>query len=465
MKVAFLQAGSCWGCHQSLLNSHLSLISILPDLEIVYWAAIMDFKLADFRKRLDQSVDVGFIEGFVRTEADKDNIILWRQKCKIIIAFGACACMGSVGGLANMYPIDELLSRKFEDEEYLEPGSKIPSVNLPKILDFIPDLHSVIKIDIDLPGCPPVSGNIMGLISSLIGQISTKIDTNKSVCEICPLKVCMLNENRICYGPITAISDNLELLSKGYPILGEYGLTHRIHVDNALKLLDLLISKPHTVKELHIIVEAMLLLLKGSYALQYPDGRIDAIRQTKLAPEKLQMKKIGIPSNIGETVEIVNVYLSEYPEIISDIIGASLVNLKNNSEYDESALTVCSSCPNNTTVKNPKKYKRDYEGFPDPHICFLVQDYVCMGPITRAGCGTLCPKANSPCSGCYGPALNISDYGAKALSYFPSICTDTPENIAAFFKDPIGIFNRFSVVASKLGHYVPEEKKSNQHLK
>jgi len=34
VRVAFMQLSSCWGCHQSLLNAHLGLLPILPELEI-----------------------------------------------------------------------------------------------------------------------------------------------------------------------------------------------------------------------------------------------------------------------------------------------------------------------------------------------------------------------------------------------------------------------------------------------
>lgn len=40
-------------------------------------------------------------------------------------------------------------------------------------------------------------------------------------------------------------------------------------------------------------------------------------------------------------------------------------------------------------------------------VCTLVsQGQCCMGPITRSGCGVLCPGVNSPCYGCFGPAEN-----------------------------------------------------------
>jgi len=40
------------------------------------------------------------------------------------------------------------------------------------------------------------------------------------------------------------------------------------------------------------------------------------------------------------------------------------------------------------------------EGFP----CVLVsQGQPCLGPITQAGCGALCPGCHRPCYGCFGP--------------------------------------------------------------
>jgi len=43
------------------------------------------------------------------------------------------------------------------------------------------------------------------------------------------------------------------------------------------------------------------------------------------------------------------------------------------------------------------------------HVCVLVTRGVpCMGPVTRAGCGALCPGLGRDCYGCFGPAEDPS---------------------------------------------------------
>jgi sulfhydrogenase subunit delta len=35
--------------------------------------------------------------------------------------------------------------------------------------------------------------------------------------------------------------------------------------------------------------------------------------------------------------------------------------------------------------------------------CLLNKDILCLGPLTLAGCGSVCPNHNVPCFGCWGP--------------------------------------------------------------
>lgn len=42
-------------------------------------------------------------------------------------------------------------------------------------------------------------------------------------------------------------------------------------------------------------------------------------------------------------------------------------------------------------------------------VCVMVaKNEPCMGPVTRTGCGALCPSVGRDCYGCYGPAENVN---------------------------------------------------------
>lgn len=80
--------------------------------------------------------------------------------------------------------------------------------------------------------------------------------------------------------------------------------------------------------------------------------------------------------------------------------------------------SVCDVCPvfkkgkiDSKNVKRflaPPQYNYANEPLKDMR-CLLEQGFVCMGPVTRAGCGgdnmiPRCISARVPCQGCYGPA-------------------------------------------------------------
>ncbi|MGE5667488.1 MAG: sulfhydrogenase subunit delta, partial [Betaproteobacteria bacterium] len=54
----------------------------------------------------------------------------------------------------------------------------------------------------------------------------------------------------------------------------------------------------------------------------------------------------------------------------------------------------------------------------------------CMGPVTRSGCGAICPSFRRDCYACYGPAENVN---AASLSRRFEALGLAPEAAAARF--------------------------------
>ncbi len=101
-----------------------------------------------------------------------------------------------------------------------------------------------------------------------------------------------------------------------------------------------------------------------------------------------------------------------------------------------------------------EKFKRLHETFWDNDTCFLSQGIICMGPVTRGGCGSRCVKAGMPCRGCFGPLDNTEDMGIKAL-LFVSALIDGKDEAGIRKKinsipDPAGLFYRYTLAASIL---------------
>jgi coenzyme F420-reducing hydrogenase gamma subunit len=71
------------------------------------------------------------------------------------------------------------------------------------------------------------------------------------------------------------------------------------------------------------------------------------------------------------------------------------------------------------------------------HPCVMVsRGIACMGPVTRAGCGALCPGLGRDCYGCYGPAENANTDALAA-------------QFATLGLDPQAIVRRFQSINSQ----------------
>ena len=93
---------------------------------------------------------------------------------------------------------------------------------------------------------------------------------------------------------------------------------------------------------------------------------------------------------------------------------------------------VCMACKRNQTV------------------CVLVTKGVaCMGPVTRTGCGAICPRFGRDCYACYGPTENIN---AAALSRRFAGLGLLPDAIARRFLSMNAAAPAFLAAAGKDGH-------------
>jgi len=142
----------------------------------------------------------------------------------------------------------------------------------------------------------------------------------------------------------------------------------------------------------------------------------------------------------------VDVYLPGCPPH-PDQIFAALTALLTGAPLELPAKSVCDHCPTVRQGKGqikelrrflqPPQYARPDEPL-DKMRCILEQGMLCMGPVTRAGCGgdkitPRCISARVPCRGCYGPVKHEGNQRLDMLNALASNGVDIkslPESVS-----------------------------------
>ena len=81
------------------------------------------------------------------------------------------------------------------------------------------------------------------------------------------------------------------------------------------------------------------------------------------------------------------------------------------------------------------------------NVCIMVQGTPCLGPVTHAGCGALCPSYRRSCYGCFGP-MDRPNTAALASEW---------QELGASSRDIQRVFRTFNAAAE------PFRKESEAH--
>jgi NAD-reducing hydrogenase small subunit len=162
LKLATVWLGGCSGCHMSFLDLDEWLIELAARVDIVY------SPLADV-KEYPAGVDIALVEGAVANEDHLRMIRLVRERTKVLISFGDCAVTGNVTALRNPLGSPEaILQRVYVEGADLH--GQIPSEAgiVPQLLGQVRPVHTVVPVEVYLPGCPPPAGRIRALLEQVL---------------------------------------------------------------------------------------------------------------------------------------------------------------------------------------------------------------------------------------------------------------------------------------------------------
>jgi NAD-reducing hydrogenase small subunit len=153
----------------SFLDLDEWLIELAGRAELVY------SPLADV-KQYPEGVDVVLVEGAVASDENLTMIHTVRERTRVLVSFGDCAVTGNVTALRNPLGVAlEVLRPVYAERGDWNAGIPDERPIVPVLLDRVTPVHSVVPVDVYLPGCPPPADRIRAVIEAILDGRPVKL--------------------------------------------------------------------------------------------------------------------------------------------------------------------------------------------------------------------------------------------------------------------------------------------------
>ena len=289
-KVALYWAASCGGCDVAVLDTNEKILDIANIVDIVLWPVALDFKYHHVEAMEDKSIDLCLFNGAIRNSEQEKIAQLLRNKSKVMVAFGACACFGGIPALGNFTDRAGIFERVYNEAPsndnsegtFPQTSIKVPEgeLELPELFDTVLTLAQVVDAEYFVPGCPPPVDIILKVVDAFAtGQLppaGSVIASDKTLCDECDRikeeksiakiyrpheiiadpKKCLLEQGIICCGPVTRGGCGQRCIKANMPCRGCFGPPPGI-VDQGAKLVSAIASiyQGNTEEEIAKMVE------------------------------------------------------------------------------------------------------------------------------------------------------------------------------------------------------------------
>ncbi len=182
-KVGVFSFTSCEGCQLTILNLEDEILDLLGAIEIVNFREAIDVRRHDY--------DVAFIEGSITTPEEVEEVTQIREKAKVLVAIGSCACLGGINALKNRHDLPYV-----RHKVYGEGAHHFPTEATRRVRD-------VVAVEYEMHGCPIDRKEFVSVTKSLLlGQVP--LPSEHSLCIECKMKanVCLFDKGVCCIGPV-----------------------------------------------------------------------------------------------------------------------------------------------------------------------------------------------------------------------------------------------------------------------
>ncbi|MBP7146785.1 MAG: oxidoreductase [Acidobacteria bacterium] len=270
LQVALYWGAACGGCDVAVLDTHEFILDVAAAADIRLWPIAVDGKYADVEAMADGELDLTLFNGAVRNSENEHVAKLLRRKSKVMVAFGSCAHMGGIPGLANLATKDEIFGRAYLDNPSIQTGNAtVPhprtdldglELEIPVFYQRVYTLAQVVDVDYYVPGCPPAPAQVKNVLLAVVsGQLPPRGSvvgaSDRALCDDCkrtktekkikqfhrPYEImadpdkCLLEQGIVCAGSVTRAGCGVRCPNSNMPCRGCYGPLPDV-VDQGAKL-------------------------------------------------------------------------------------------------------------------------------------------------------------------------------------------------------------------------------------
>lgn len=181
LQVALYWGAACGGCDVAVLDTNEFVLDLARAADIRFWPIAVDGKYEDVEAMHDKELDLCLFNGAVRNSENEEVARLLRRKSKLLVAFGSCASMGGIPGLANLTTREEIFDRAYFHNSSIQPDNHtVPqsetqvegkTLHLPRFYKRVYKLSDVVDVDYFVPGCPPAPEQVKDVMKAVIGTV------------------------------------------------------------------------------------------------------------------------------------------------------------------------------------------------------------------------------------------------------------------------------------------------------
>jgi F420-non-reducing hydrogenase small subunit len=258
LQIALYWGAACGGCDVAVLDTNEFILDVAAVADVRFWPIAVDGKYADVEAMADGELDLALFDGAVRNSENEHVAKLLRAKSKVLVAFGSCAHMGGIPGLANLVTKDQILATAYLANASIEPGSQtIPharstvdgmTLEIPTFYRRVYRLSDVVEVDYFVPGCPPAPDQVKAVLLAVVkGELPQRGSvvgaSERAVCDDCkrtksekkvrsfhrPFEViqesskCLLEQGILCMGSATRSGCGVRCPNSNQGCRGCYG--------------------------------------------------------------------------------------------------------------------------------------------------------------------------------------------------------------------------------------------------